>query len=58
MSSNSDDSLVISLQFNQGEDNMYKDNDLLIDTGSTYSVMKNGNMLVNVRKSEKNSVHT
>ena len=35
MSSDSDDSLVISLQFNQGEDNRYKDTDLLIDTGST-----------------------
>ena len=52
MSRDSYDSLAISLQLNQGENNRYDDTKLLIDTGLTCSVMKNENMLINVRKSE------
>ena len=58
MSNDSDNCLVISLQFNQGENNRYKDTNLLIDTGSTCSFMKNVQMLIDVRKSEKTSTHT
>ena len=53
VSSDSDDSLVISMQFNQGENNRDDDIDFLIDTGSTCSVMKSKDMLVNVKKSKK-----
>ena len=56
-SSDDDDSLVVSFQsafqFVQANEGVYDDTDLLIDTGSTVSVIRCEKMLVNVTDNEK-----
>ena len=57
----SDDSNFVHFQWAQvglnqlqgNRKNTYKDTDILIDTGSTFSVFKNPKMLLNIRKSTK-----
>ena len=39
-------------QVNNNEDNKYKDTDILIDTGSTFSVFKTPHMLLNIKESK------
>jgi hypothetical protein len=53
VSSDDDDSIVVSLQFVHGKESRYKDTDILIDTGSTCSVIMNKKMLLNVTESSK-----
>ena len=52
-----DDSLVVSFQsafqFVQANEGVYDDTDLLIDTGSTVSVIRCGKMLVSATDNEK-----
>ena len=52
-SSDDDDSIVVSFQFLQGKESRYSDTDILIDTGSTCSVVMNEKMLLNISESEK-----
>ena len=52
-SSDDDDSIVVSFQFLQGKESRYSDTDILIDTGSTCSVVMNEKMLLNISDSEK-----
>ena len=40
-------------QINNNNDNKYKDTDILIDTGSTFSVLKNPQMILNIKESER-----
>ena len=40
-------------QINQNVDNKYKDTDILIDTGSTFLVFKNPQMLLNIKSNER-----
>ena len=44
----SDDSLIVSFQFLMGRYDNYEDTDILLDTGSTCSVVKNPKMLLNI----------
>ena len=43
----------MSFQFVNARENIYSDTDVLIDTGSTCSVMKNDDMLLNITNSDK-----
>ena len=53
------DSIIVTFQFNQLhdksrrliEDGLYTDTDIFLDTGSTLSVFKGDNMLLNIRAS-------
>ena len=53
--SDSDDSLIMSFQhvYLNGATSRYSDTDVLLDTGSTVSVIKNRKMLINAKNSEK-----
>ena len=55
--SDSDDSLVMSLQYSQVAHTVptgrYMDTDILIDTGSTTSVFNNPKMMLDIQKSNK-----
>lgn len=48
-----DESVIIDFQFAMGTSGLYDDKTILIDTGSTFSVMKNPKMVVDIRKSKK-----
>ena len=45
---NSDDFLLVSFQFLLGRADTYEDTDILIDTGSTCSVIESHKMLINI----------
>ena len=51
-SSDDDDSLIVSFQFIQGIKGKYEDTNMLLDTGSNVSVIKNEKMLINIRDSK------
>ena len=53
LSSDNDDSLIVSFQFEQGKEGKYNDTDMLLDTGSTVSVIKNKKMLIDIRDSKQ-----
>ena len=47
---NSDESVIMDYQFAMDSMGLYDDKAILIDTGSTFSVMKNPKMVVNIKK--------
>ena len=52
-SSDDEDSLVMSFQYLHGGEDRYDDTDILIDTGSTVSMIRNKKMLINLTRSAK-----
>ena len=52
-SSDDEDSLVMSFQYLHGGEDRYDDTDILIDTGSTVSMIRNKKMLINITSSAK-----
>lgn len=48
-----DESVIMDFQFAMDTIGLHDDNVILIDTGSTFSVMKNPKMVVDIRKSKK-----
>ena len=48
-----DESVIMDFQFVMDDGGMYDERSILIDTGSTFSVMKNPKMVVNIRDSKK-----
>ena len=51
--SDSEDSLIISFQCVQSKNAMYEHTNILLDTGSTCSVIRNHKMLLNITKSRR-----
>ena len=51
--SSDDESVIMDFQFAMDSIGLYDDKAILIDTGSTFSVMKNPKMVIDIKKSKK-----